>query len=69
MVHSQMTPAEISETSAIAKVGIMAVKIIRTIKTFKISGNKLPTLKIENVNDIILICEAVCDFKKPIYHD
>ena len=36
---SQMTPAEVNKTSAIAKVRILVEKIIRRIKTFKILVN------------------------------
>ena len=36
---SQMTPAEVSKTSAIAKVKILVDEIIRTIKTFNILAN------------------------------
>ena len=66
---SQMTPAEVSKTSAIAKVRILVEQIIRRIKTFKILANELPMSMLENVNDIMLICAALCNFKEPIYHD
>ena len=39
---SQMTPAEVSKTSAIAKVRILVEQIIRRIKTFEILANELP---------------------------
>ena len=61
---SQMTPAEVSKTSAIAKVSILVEQIIiRRIKTFKILANELPMLMLENVNDIILICAALCNLR------
>ena len=66
---SQMTPAEVSKTSAIAKVRILVEQIIRRIKTFKILANELPMSMLENVNDIMLICAALCNFKEPMYHD
>ena len=66
---SQMTPAEISKTSAIAKVRILVEQIIRRIKTFKILANELPMSMLENVNDIMLICAALCNFNEPMYHD
>ena len=64
-----MTPAEVSKTSAIAKVRILVEQIIRRIKTFKILANELPMSMLENVNDIMLICAAFCNFKEPMYHD
>ena len=66
---SQMTPTEVSKTSAIAKVRILVEHIIRRIKTFKILANELPMSMSENVNDIMLICTALCNFKEPMCHD
>ena len=66
---SQMTPAEASKTSAIAKVRILVEQIIRTIKTFNILANELPMSMLENVDDIMLICAALCNCKKLMYHD
>ena len=66
---SQMTPAEVSKTSAIAKVRILVEQIIRRIKTFKILANELPMSLLENVDDIMLVCAALCNFKEPMYHD
>ena len=45
---SQMTLAEVSKASEIAKVSILVQKIIRRIKTFKILANELPVLMLEN---------------------
>ena len=64
-----MTPAEVSKTSAIAKVRILVEQIIRRIKTFKILANELPMSLLENVDDIMLVCAALCNFKEPMYHD
>ena len=66
---SQMTPAEVSKTSATAKVRILVEQIIRRIKTFKILANELPMSMLENANDIMLICAALCNCKEPMYHD
>ena len=66
---SQMTPAEVSKTNDIAKLRILVEQMIRRIKTFKILANELPMSMLENVNDIMLICAALCNFKEPMYHD
>ena len=63
-----MTP-EVSKTSAIAKVRILVEQIIRRIKTFKILANELSMSMLENVDDIMLTCAALCNFKEPMYHD
>ena len=64
-----MTPAEVSKASATAKVRILVEQIIRRIKTFKILANELPMSMLENVDDIMLVCAALCNFKEPMYHD
>ena len=64
-----MTPAEVSKTSATAKVRILVEQIIRRIKTFKILANELSVSMLENVDDIMLISAALCNFKEPMYHD
>ena len=64
-----MTPAEVSKTSATVKVRILVEQIIRRIKTFKILANELSMSMLENVDDIMLISAALCNFKEPMYHD
>ena len=64
-----MTPAEVSKTSATAKERILVEQIIRRIKTFKILANELSMSMLENVDDIMLISAALCNFKEPMYHD
>ena len=46
---SQMIPAEVSKTSAIAKVRIFVEQIIRRINIFKILANELPMSMFDNV--------------------
>ena len=66
---SQMTPVEVSKTSAITKVRILVEQIIRTVKTCKILVNELSMSMLENVNDAMVICVALCNFKERMYHD
>ena len=48
---------------------VLVEKNVRRIKTFKILANELPMSMLENVNDIRLICAALCNFKESMYHD
>ena len=66
---SQMTSAEVSNTSAIAKERILIEQILKRIKTFKFLTNELPMSMLENADDIMLISAALCNFKEPMYHD
>ena len=59
---SQMTPSEVSKTSAIAKVRILLEQVIRRIKTFKVLATEMSISVLENVNDIVSVCTAICNF-------
>ena len=48
---------------------ILVEQIIRTVKTFKILANELSMSMLENVNDAIVICVALCNFKERMYRD
>ena len=68
-VASQMTPAEINETSAIAKVRILVEQVIRQLKTFQIIANKMPLSLLSHIKYILIVCSALCNFKEPLYND
>ena len=64
-----MIPAEVSKTSSIAKVRVLIEQIIKRRKTLKILANELPMSLLGNVDDVMLICAALCNFKEPMYRD
>ena len=66
---SQMTPSEVSKKSAIAKVRILVKQVFRRMKIFKILATKMSISMLENVDDIVLLCAAICHFKEPMYSD
>ena len=66
---SQMIPAEINKTSAIAEVRILVEQVIRQLKTFQIVANNMPISLLSHVNDILIVCSALCNFKEPLYND
>ena len=57
---TQMTQAQLSKTSAV---------IIRRLKTIRILPNEIPISLLEHVNDRLIICAAMCNFKEPLYFD
>ena len=66
---SQITSSEINKTSAIAKARSLVEQVIRRIKTFKILATEMSISMLENVDDILLVCAAICNFKEPMYSD
>ena len=66
---SQMTPSEINRTSAIAKVKVLVEQVIRRLKTFQTIANEMPISLLSQVNDILIVCSALCNSKEPLYND
>ena len=66
---SQMTPAGINKTGAIAKVRILVEKIICRLATFQIIENEIAISLLSHVNDILIVCIALYNFKEPLYND
>ena len=66
---SLMTPSDISKKSAIAKVRVLAEQDIRRIKAFKILATEMTISMLEKVDDIVLVCAAICNFKEPMCSD
>ena len=65
----QMTPSDISKKSAIAKVRVLVEQVIRRIKTFKILTTEMSISMLEKVDDIVLVCAAICNFKEPMWYN
>ena len=66
---TQMTLAQLSKTSSIAKVRILVEQVIRRLKTFRIPSNEIPISLLKHHNDMLIVCAAVCKFKEPLYFD
>ena len=65
---TQMAPAQLSKTSSIAKVYILVEQVIQCLKTFRIFSNEIPSL-LKHINDMFIVCAAICNFKKQLYFD
>ena len=66
---SQMSPSSISKTSSIAQVRILVEQVIRRIKTFKLLANEMSISMLSNIDDILVVCAALCNFENPLYND
>ena len=65
---TQMAPAQLSKTSSTAKVCILVEQVIQCLKTFRIFSNEIPSL-LKHINDMFIVCAAICNFKKQLYFD
>ena len=66
---TQMTPAQLSKTSSIAKVRILVEQVIRRLKTFRILSNEVPISLLEHINAMLIVCATIRNFKEPLYFD
>ncbi|XP_066915155.1 uncharacterized protein [Clytia hemisphaerica] len=63
---SQMTEAQLKKTSKIAKARILVEQVIRRVKTFRILSNEVQITLLPQLNDIVIVCCAISNLKKPI---
>ena len=47
---------------------ILVEQVIRRLKTFQIVSNEIPLSLLSHVNDILIVCSALCNFKEPLYN-
>ena len=66
---AQMTPAEVKKTKEIANLRTLVEQVIRRMKTFRILANEYPISMLKLFDDIVTICSALSNFRKPIYLD
>ena len=64
---AQMTPAEIKKTKEIANLRILVEQVIRRIKTFRILAVEFPITMLRVFDDVLTICAALSNLRKPIY--
>ena len=63
--QSQMLPKNIKKTNDIAK--LLVEQVIRRFKTFNLIAKELPISLVNNLDNIIVICEALTNLQSPIY--
>ncbi|XP_065666922.1 uncharacterized protein LOC124813812 isoform X2 [Hydra vulgaris] len=63
----QMTPSEIVNTQKFANLRILVEQVIRRLKTFRILAVEYPVNMIRCFDDIVTVCAALSNLRKPIY--
>ena len=56
-----------SETNLVANVRIFVEKEIACLKWFRILKNELPLLEMPLLDDIVIVCSALCNLLPPFY--
>ena len=64
--QEQFTKAEVHKTKKIANLRIYVEQAIRRLKTFRLIKNELPISLLSNIDDIVLVCAAICNLYKPL---
>ena len=63
LLKSQMTFTECSKTKSVANLRIHVERAILRIKTFRILSTVFPISMMHNIDDIVLVCGALCNLK------
>lgn len=64
--QEQFSKADVQKTKTIANLRIFVEQAIRRLKTFRIIKNELPISLIANIDDIIVVCAALCNLYQPL---
>ena len=64
--HAQMQTSNILKTKVVAQLRILVEQVIRRLKCFRILSQELPISLINHIDDILIICAALVNMKKPI---
>lgn len=64
--QEQFTKAEVQKTKTIANLRIFVEQAIRRLKIFRLIKNELPISLIGNLDNIIIVCAALCNLYKPL---
>ena len=62
-----MTKDELTQTKKVANLRILVEQVIRRIKTYRILACEYPISMVKLFDDIVVICLALSNLKKPIY--
>ena len=66
---AQMTRSEVRKTKKIANLRILVEQVIRRLKTFRILAAEYPINMLKLIDDVVIICGALTNLRKPIYLD
>ena len=61
-----MSTSDVQKTSLIANVRIYVEQAIKRVKDFTILKNELPVSLLPLVDDMIVVCSALCNLAKPL---
>ena len=64
--QEQFSKSEVKKTKEIANLRIYVEQAIRRLKTFRLIKNELPISMLGNLDDIIIVCAAICNLYKPL---
>ena len=63
--ETQMTKDDVSQTNRVANVRIFVEKAIACLNWFRILKNQIPLLEIPLLDDIVIVCSALCNLLPP----
>ena len=64
-----MTPSEVKKTKHIANLRILVEQVIKRLKTLRKLAMEFPINILKLFDDVVCICGALSNLRKPIYLD
>ena len=65
--ESQMLVDALKKTTKVATLRIEVEQVIRRFKTFRILSQEMPISLLSHIDDITLVCAALCNLQTPLY--
>jgi len=64
--QEQFTKSDVKKTKEIANLRIFVEQAIRRLKTFRLIKHELPISLLDNIDNIVIVCAAICNLYKPL---
>lgn len=64
--QEQFTKSQVTKTKTIANLRIFVEQAIRRLKTFRLIKHELPISLLSNIDDIVIVCAAICNLYIPL---
>ena len=64
--RTQMKKDDVSETNRVANIRTYVEKAIAHLKWFRILKNEIPLLEMILLDDIVIVCSALCNLLPPL---
>ena len=65
-LNEQLTKSGVKNTNEVPNLRIFVEQAIRHVKTFRLIKYELPISLLDNIDDKVIVCAAICNLNKPL---